>query len=87
MNVTDRAHSTVHTRVRAIFRDALELDVDPQVDVIEGGVLDSMGFVKLLTELERSFGVRIQIADLDLENFRTVDRVADFVEASMAEGA
>lgn len=87
MSVTQRMDSTVHARVAAIFRDALELDVDPQVDVIEGGVLDSMSFVRLLTELELSFGVTIRVADLDLEDFRTIERVSGFVEARLAESA
>lgn len=84
MTIIDQVDAAVHSRVRDIFRHELELDVHPTVDVIDEGILDSMGFVRLLAELERVFGVTIRVAELDLEDFRTMERVVRFVQARQA---
>jgi acyl carrier protein len=67
-------------RVLRIFRENLELDVDPDVDVFDVGAMDSMVFVRLLVELEREFGVTVKVDDLQLDDFRTVTRVTEFVD-------
>jgi D-alanine--poly(phosphoribitol) ligase subunit 2 len=76
--------ASVVARTREIFRSALELDVHPTMDVIDAGLLDSMGFVRLLFELEQEFAVTIDVASLDLDEFRTLEGVARFVEARLA---
>lgn len=66
-------------RVHRIFLDKLELDVEPDTNVIESGALDSVSFVKLLLELEESFGVSVDVAELDLADFQSVSSVARLV--------
>jgi acyl carrier protein len=67
-------------RIERIFHDALGVEVSsPTLDVIETGMLDSLGLVTLLFELEREFSVVIPL-ELDLESLRTVERLAGFVE-------
>jgi len=46
-------------------------------------VLDSLAFVELLLHLEREFGVNTSV-DLEINNFRSVDRIADYVMARTA---
>jgi acyl carrier protein len=50
-------------------------------------VLDSLQLVELLVQLERSFGVQIAIESIDLDNLRTLARIARLVTASIAEPA
>ena len=79
-------HAGVESAVHRIFRDRLELDVDVDTDVIADGMLDSLGFVQLLLALEETFGVKVDLSVLELDDFSSVARVARLVEAS-AEGA
>jgi D-alanine--poly(phosphoribitol) ligase subunit 2 len=73
-------------RVVRVFHDALGVDVpSPTLDVIEEGMLDSLGLVTLLVELEREFTVVIPL-ELDIDSLRTVERLAAFVEQVSAEG-
>jgi acyl carrier protein len=58
----------------------------PHTDVIAGGMLDSLAFVQLMLALEEEFGVKVDLSDLDLEDFSSVTRVAHLVTAS-AKGA
>lgn len=72
--------SALRERVAGLFSGPLHVEV-PSVDtdLFETGVLDSLAFVELLLQLEREFGLKTCVDDLELENFRTVARIADFV--------
>jgi methoxymalonate biosynthesis acyl carrier protein len=72
-------------RIASLFSRTLNLDV-PSVesDLFDSGVLDSLAFVDLLLALEREFGVTTSLEDLELDNFRSIARIADFVEARAA---
>lgn len=76
----------VEASVHRIFRDSLELDVDVDTDVIAEGMLDSLAFVQLLLALEEEFGVKVDLADLELDDFNSVASVARLV-ADNAKGA
>jgi acyl carrier protein len=72
--------TAIHARIARLFSDALQRDVPaPDTDLFEAGLLDSLGFVDLLVHLEREFGTRIALDDLEVDNFRSIDRIADFV--------
>ena len=60
-------------RVRRVFEDALNIAApEPDADIVQTGLIDSLGFVTLLFELEREFGVRVPLETLDVEDFRTI---------------
>lgn len=68
-------------RIDHIFADVLHLDVPAaDVDLFESGVLDSLAFVELLLQLEREFGVTVSLDELEVDNFRSIQRIAEFVE-------
>ena len=75
-------HEGVESRVHRIFRDGLELDVEVDTDVIAGGLLDSLGFVQLLVSLENEFGLEVSLAEMELEDFSSVSRIARLVTAA-----
>ena len=69
-------------RIAMIFPHLLHIDPPAiDTDLFDSGVLDSLGFVELLLRLEQEFGVSVALDDLELDNFRTVGRIAEFVEA------
>jgi len=63
----------------------IELPAD-DVDLFEAGILDSLAFVELLLLLEQQFGVTTNVEDLEIENFRTIARIAGFVAERSASG-
>lgn len=74
--------------VPAIFRDELSIEVPgPDVDVIETGLLDSLGLVTLVVELEQRCGVEIPFETLEVDDFRTTRSIVRLVEARQAESA
>lgn len=72
----------VESRIHRIFRDGLELHVDVDTDVIADGILDSLAFVRLLVSLEEEFGLEVNLAELDLEDFSSVSSIARLVGAN-----
>jgi acyl carrier protein len=76
------AHLRLVSELRALLLETLALEVaDPAEDLIDGGLLDSLALVELLFELERKFSVQIDVGALEIESFRSVDRIAQFVAA------
>jgi D-alanine--poly(phosphoribitol) ligase subunit 2 len=73
-------------RIAGVFSGALHVEVpSADTDLFETGVLDSLAFVELLLQLEREFGLKTSVDDLELENFRSLDRICAFVSARAAE--
>jgi acyl carrier protein len=67
-------------QISRLFADALDRPVPSvDLDLFEAGVLDSAAFVELLLHLELDYGVRASAADLDLDRFRSITCIADFV--------
>jgi len=70
-------------RLGALFVDSFHIEVpSPDTDLLETGVLDSFQFVELLFQLEQHFGLRIKIDDIDLDDLRTLARIARLVTAN-----
>jgi D-alanine--poly(phosphoribitol) ligase subunit 2 len=75
---------SVNARIVAIFNEKLNIDRPANdVDLFETGVLDSLMFLSLLLELEKSFGVRIELEKLDFGDFKSVDRIVQLVVAAI----
>ena len=67
--------------VARVLRDDLHLDVpSPEFDLVESGLLDSMALIDLVHRLEQVLGVRLDLETLDLEDWRSVRRIASLLE-------
>jgi acyl carrier protein len=66
-----------------IFRDRFEtrLGTD-EVDLLEAGIVDSVRIVELVLEIEQRFGVNLPFEDLEIDDFRTVPRLAERISRS-----
>ena len=54
-------------------------------DLIQRGIVDSLGVQQLVDFCQGHYGIRVEEADLVLENFRTVRRLAAFVDRKQAD--
>lgn len=53
--------------------------VDPQQDLFDSGVLDSLGMITLIGRLESDYQIKIADVDLMPENFGTIEAMAEYV--------
>lgn len=73
-------------KVQQIVSERLLVQVDSvDTDLLEKGALDSLSLVELLADLERTFGVNLVFADLEIDDLRTVNRIAALVARHMDE--
>lgn len=73
-------------KVRDILAEQLRLDPDkitPDAEIIADLGADSLDVLQLLMTIEDEYGVRIP--DEELENFRTVGDIVEYVEANFEE--
>lgn len=82
--MTTDVRSTVREFITAHVRD---VDLDDDHDIFETGSVSSLFAVQLVVWVERTFGVEARPADLDMDNFRTVDHITAFVEARLGAAA
>jgi acyl carrier protein len=69
-------------RISRLVADGLNAEIpSDDTDLFEAGALDSLAFVQLLHLLEQEFGVTTSVDDLEIDNFKSVTRIAGFVEA------
>ena len=74
------------TRVTALIRDSAGIDVpDPTRELLASGLIDSLSFVSLLLAMEQEFGISIDIDSIELADFRSVERIAQFVMLEMTQ--
>lgn len=67
----------MENEVAAIFSQALHIEVPSyDSDLFEAGILDSLQLVELLFQLERQFQVRISLDEIELDSFRSIERIA-----------
>lgn len=71
--------------IQNLFGSSLGLEIpSADADLFDAGVLDSMSFVELLLQLEHKFGILVAFDDIELGNFRTVEKIAEFVASRSA---
>jgi acyl carrier protein len=60
-------------------------ELDANFDLLTGGVVDSLGLLKIVAWLEEEFDIGVDESELGPESFRTVAAIAEFVEQEQAK--
>lgn len=81
----------VRNQMRGFIEDNF-LYLRPDVELGDGddflalGVIDSLGFVELVEEVQSKFGIAIEDVEITEENFGSIDAIAGYVERKRAAG-
>jgi acyl carrier protein len=68
---------------------AAELSLERLEDnepLIESGIVDSLGVLKIMAFLDESFGIDLASDQVKLENFKDIDTIRNLVERQNARG-
>jgi acyl carrier protein len=60
-------------------RDDVQLDRNTQL--LEKGLVDSMGIFRLICFIEENFGVELQPSEVQVEHFRDMDSIVALVQS------
>lgn len=64
---------------REIMHGSVRGKLDPELHLLEEGILDSLGLQQLITFLEQKYSIIVDDEDLMPENFTTVNAIAALV--------
>jgi acyl carrier protein len=75
----------VKRQILEIFLERFDTRIaSVESDLLEGRLVDSLRIVDLVLELEQRFGVSLDFDELEIEDFRTVSRLAERVATASA---
>jgi acyl carrier protein len=57
-----------------------EAELEDADDFLALGIVDSLGFVELVEEVQSRFGMVVEDVEITEENFGSIDAIAGFVE-------
>jgi acyl carrier protein len=80
MIVTD--NEVLHARLKAFFSENLSVEVSSvDADLLQTRILDSLALVELLMYLEKEFETEISLDDVEIEDFHSIAKIAEYVDA------
>ena len=73
-------YNRIQTGIAGLLAEKLNVGVPSEdADLFETGILDSQKFVELLLHIEQQFDTQIAIEDFEIENFRSIGRIAALI--------
>ena len=70
-------------RLKAFIKDNFLFgkgEIEDNQHLFEAGIVDSFGFVELLSFIEKTFGVSFNRAEIEIENFDTITHIVDSIK-------
>ena len=62
------------------MHDSSDTKIDPDLGLLEEGIIDSLGLQQIITFIEQQFKITIDDDDLMPENFESVNAIAALIE-------
>ena len=69
----------ITSQITGFLSAALRRQVEPDDDYFAQGLADSLFALELVTFVESRFALTVEVEDLDLDSFRTANRITEFV--------
>ena len=73
--------------VEEFMPDVPAEELEDDFDLLTGGVVDSLGLLKVVAWLEDEFDIGVDDSELGPDSFRTVAAIKEYVDAAKASGA
>lgn len=67
-------------KIQLLVEEIALKPVNPDQSLVKSKLIDSMGIVDLALLLEREFNLSIDIRDIIVENFDTVNKIAQYIK-------
>ncbi len=76
------SNEVLHAQLKAFFSEKLSVEApSADADLVQAGILDSLALVELLTYIEKEFEVEISLDGVEIEDFHSIARIAEYIEA------
>lgn len=91
MTFSQRDNMDIVADIKTFMKDELRIGnaaaLDPEVPLVQQGVLDSIELVQLVQFLETRYGIAVDDTEVVPGNFRTLSRIVAFVEQKTSTDA
>ena len=67
-----------------LIKDGSATELDNDENLIDSGVVDSLGIMKLVAFLEKSFKIAVSDDEILLDNFETIDAISGFLSSKIS---
>jgi len=74
----DKAQEIINFIEEEMLDDDIEIKND--MSLFRGRVLDSLKMARLISFLERTYGIKVKMMDIIYENFDTINNMVDYVD-------
>jgi acyl carrier protein len=69
--------------IREFAQDKPDVELNGQ-NLVEAGIIDSLGILMLISYIEGQFGVNIQAEDVVMENFCSIEAIKELISQRRA---
>ena len=70
----------LHAQLRAFFSEKLSVEISSiDADLVQTGILDSLALVELFAYIEKEFETEIFLDDVEIEEFHSIAKIAEYV--------
>lgn len=74
---TDKLFTVLSSRLAKLGIEAD--DIDQSTSLLEQGVLDSLGFIEFITNIEITFDIEFDFEDMDANDFTSIEQLVQLV--------
>ncbi|QKW05254.1 acyl carrier protein [Streptomyces sp. NA04227] len=60
-------------------------DLTPEFDLIDNGVVDSLGLVRVISHISRTYAIPVDDIPIAPDNFRTITAICAFIDNARSE--
>lgn len=80
----------ISEKIRVIVQETIDasglgIDVEDDMSLVEGGLLDSMSIVRLVQDLQQEFDIDIDFGDITITNFDSVSVLTEYVASRRSD--
>lgn len=68
-------------KIKEIIEEVTGEQVEDATNLIEEGILDSFDIISLVLELEEAFSVKIEVGELEEDNFKDILSIEKFINS------
>lgn len=72
----------IYAILKEIVLDS-DYSIDLDTDLFEEGLMDSLATMNMFLQLEQSFGVNVDLAEIEIEDFATVRKINEYVVSNI----
>ena len=81
----DEVMATLAGFIQTEIVSQTEINLQPDDDLLESSLVDSLGIMRLVTFIESNFHVALPAADVTIQNFQTVRAITDYLVPKLTE--